>query len=211
MAADFGAQENKVCHCFHCFPLYLPWSDAMILVFWILSFKPTFFFFYHFLLLNSNSCSVYFSKERKVGMDFIGIIGMGSKYTFIYLLKQWKRGKGQGRGLRNKRNDLPWMAQQVGVDFSFHLQSSPFSETSRASPWSTAISASRHGYEWRLGKEPMDYSCESPNHGEAHSLRFYCWFWGHLLVLLTLHILIFLLMIILSQLSFPEPVLIHMI
>ena len=21
---DFGAQENKVCHCFHCFPIYLP-------------------------------------------------------------------------------------------------------------------------------------------------------------------------------------------
>ena len=22
--SDFGAQENKVCHCFHCFPIYLP-------------------------------------------------------------------------------------------------------------------------------------------------------------------------------------------
>ena len=21
--SDFGAQENKVCHCFHCFPMYL--------------------------------------------------------------------------------------------------------------------------------------------------------------------------------------------
>ena len=28
-------------HCFHCFPIYLPWHDAMILVFWMLSFKPT--------------------------------------------------------------------------------------------------------------------------------------------------------------------------
>ena len=40
--SDFGAQENKVCHCFHCFPIYLSWSDesdAMILVFWMLSFK----------------------------------------------------------------------------------------------------------------------------------------------------------------------------
>ena len=26
--SDFGAQENKVCHCFHCFPIYLPWSDG---------------------------------------------------------------------------------------------------------------------------------------------------------------------------------------
>ena len=25
---DFGAQEKKVCHCFHCFPIYLPCSDG---------------------------------------------------------------------------------------------------------------------------------------------------------------------------------------
>ena len=42
ICSDFGAQENKVCYCFHCFPIYLPWSDgldAMILVFecWVLS------------------------------------------------------------------------------------------------------------------------------------------------------------------------------
>ena len=24
ISSDFGAQENKVCHCFHCFPTYLP-------------------------------------------------------------------------------------------------------------------------------------------------------------------------------------------
>ena len=27
-AVIFGAQENKVYHCFHCFPIYLPWSDG---------------------------------------------------------------------------------------------------------------------------------------------------------------------------------------
>ena len=27
-SADFGAPQNKVCHCFHCFPIYLPWSDG---------------------------------------------------------------------------------------------------------------------------------------------------------------------------------------
>ena len=26
-AVIFGAQKNKVCHCFHFFPIYLPWSD----------------------------------------------------------------------------------------------------------------------------------------------------------------------------------------
>ena len=28
MCSDFGAQINKVCHCFHCFPICLPWSDG---------------------------------------------------------------------------------------------------------------------------------------------------------------------------------------
>ena len=39
------APQNKVCHCFHCFPIYLLWNDgpdAMILVVWMLSFKPNF-------------------------------------------------------------------------------------------------------------------------------------------------------------------------
>ena len=27
-AVIFGAQENKICHCFHFFPFYLPWSDG---------------------------------------------------------------------------------------------------------------------------------------------------------------------------------------
>ena len=25
---DFGAQENKICHCFHFFPFYFPWTDG---------------------------------------------------------------------------------------------------------------------------------------------------------------------------------------
>ena len=28
ICSDFGAQENKVCHCLHCFPICLPWSDG---------------------------------------------------------------------------------------------------------------------------------------------------------------------------------------
>ena len=45
ICSDFGAQTNKVSHCFHCFPIYLPWSDGtrcMILVFWMLSLRPAF-------------------------------------------------------------------------------------------------------------------------------------------------------------------------
>ena len=29
ICSDYGAQENKVCHYFHCFPIFLPWSDGM--------------------------------------------------------------------------------------------------------------------------------------------------------------------------------------
>ena len=28
ICSDFGAQESKVAHCFHCFPIYLLWSDG---------------------------------------------------------------------------------------------------------------------------------------------------------------------------------------
>ena len=45
ICSDSGAPQNKVCHCFHCLPFYLPWTDGtgcLILVFWMLSFKPTF-------------------------------------------------------------------------------------------------------------------------------------------------------------------------
>jgi len=27
-SSDFGAPRNKVCHCFHCFPIYFPWNDG---------------------------------------------------------------------------------------------------------------------------------------------------------------------------------------
>ena len=45
ICSDFGAQKDKVGHCFHCFPVYLPWSDRTgchDLSFWMLHFKPTF-------------------------------------------------------------------------------------------------------------------------------------------------------------------------
>ena len=28
ICSDFGAPQNKVSHCFHCFPIQLPWSDG---------------------------------------------------------------------------------------------------------------------------------------------------------------------------------------
>ena len=45
ICSDLGAQEKKIYHYFHCFPIYLPWSrgtGCLILVFWMLSFKSDF-------------------------------------------------------------------------------------------------------------------------------------------------------------------------
>ena len=57
----FGSQEEKICHCFHFFPIYLPWSDgldAMILAFWMLSFKLSSFIFIKGLFSSSPLSSV---------------------------------------------------------------------------------------------------------------------------------------------------------
>ena len=43
--SDFGTPQNKVCHPFHCFPIYLPWSDGTRchdLSFLNVEVKPTF-------------------------------------------------------------------------------------------------------------------------------------------------------------------------
>ena len=44
ICSDFGAPQIH-CHCFHCFPIYLPWSDGTgchDLTFWMLTLKPAF-------------------------------------------------------------------------------------------------------------------------------------------------------------------------
>ena len=41
VCSDFGAQENKICHCFHFFPMYLPWSGRSRC-------RDLFFFFFSF-------------------------------------------------------------------------------------------------------------------------------------------------------------------
>ena len=47
ICSDFGAPENKVCHCFHSFPIYLPCSDGTS--FHDLSFLNAEVFFFFFL------------------------------------------------------------------------------------------------------------------------------------------------------------------
>ena len=32
--SDFGVQENEICHCFHFFTFYFPWSDGTVFLIW---------------------------------------------------------------------------------------------------------------------------------------------------------------------------------
>ena len=63
-------------HCFHCFPIYLPevmGPDAMILVFWMLSFKPTFSLSCFTFIKRLFSCSSL-SAGRVVSSDYLKLL-----------------------------------------------------------------------------------------------------------------------------------------
>ena len=80
ICSDFGAQKNKVCHFFHCFPIYWMGPDAMILVFWMLSFKPIFSlasFTFIKRLFNSSLLSA------------IRVVSSALLRLFIFCLESW--------------------------------------------------------------------------------------------------------------------------
>ena len=64
---DFGAKENKICDCFHFFPIYLPWSDGTRchdLSFLSVEFMPTF-----------HSCLSPSSRGSLVPLHFLPLCG----------------------------------------------------------------------------------------------------------------------------------------
>ena len=75
-AVIFEPTKNKVNHCF---PIYLPWSDgmdAMILVFWMLNFKPTF------------SLSSFTFIERFFSSSSLSAVRMIYRYIYnVYILR----------------------------------------------------------------------------------------------------------------------------
>ena len=61
ICSDLGAQENKGCHCFHCFLIYLPWSDGTRchdLSFMNVEFQATFFTFIKMLFSSSSLSAI---------------------------------------------------------------------------------------------------------------------------------------------------------
>ena len=76
ICCDFGAQENKVCHCFHCFPVCLPWSDGTSchdLSFVNVEFKPA-FSFSSFTFIKRLFSSSVFSAIRMVSSAYLKLL-----------------------------------------------------------------------------------------------------------------------------------------
>ena len=76
ICSDFGAQKNKVCHCFHYSPSIcheVMGPDAMILVFWMCSFKPTFSIFY-FTFIKKLFSSSSLSAIRVVSSAYLRLL-----------------------------------------------------------------------------------------------------------------------------------------
>ena len=91
ICSDFGAPQNKVCHCFHCLPIYLPWSDGtgchdFKVVFWMLSFKPIFSLsFFTFIKRHVSSSSL--SAIRVVSSAFLRLLIFLPKLFLEYFWK----------------------------------------------------------------------------------------------------------------------------
>jgi len=76
ICSDFGVQENKICHCFHFFPSIcfdMIGQNAVILVFWILSFKPAFSLF-SFTLIKRIFSSSSLSAIRVVSFAYLSLL-----------------------------------------------------------------------------------------------------------------------------------------
>ena len=76
ICSDFAAQENKICYCFNLFPIYMHEvmkPDAMILVFWMLSFKPA-FSLSSFTVIKKLYSSSSFSAIRVVSSAYLRIL-----------------------------------------------------------------------------------------------------------------------------------------
>ena len=74
--SDFGVQENKICHCFHFSPFIcheVMGPDAMVLVFWTISFKPDFSLSY-FTFIKSIFSSSLLSAIRVVLSTYLRLL-----------------------------------------------------------------------------------------------------------------------------------------
>ena len=91
ICSDFGSQENKICQCFHFFPIYLSFQvmglEAMILVFWVLR---GFFLFVFVRVLSFKPAfplsSLPLSRGSLLSLSAIGVISSAYLRLLIFLL-----------------------------------------------------------------------------------------------------------------------------
>ena len=120
ICSDFGAQKNKAWHCFHYSPSIcheVMGPDAMILVFWMLSFKPTFSLLFHF---HQEAFEFLFTFCHKGGVMRLLIflpailipVCVSSSPAFLMMYSAYKLNK-QGDNIQPWRTPFPVWNQCV--------------------------------------------------------------------------------------------------
>ena len=121
ICSDFGAPQNKVSHCFHSFPICheVMGPDAMILVFWMLGFKPTFslssFIKRLFSSLSLSAIRVVSSAYLKLLIFLLAILisaCASSSPAFHVMYSTYKLNK-QGDNIQPWRTPFPIWNQSV--------------------------------------------------------------------------------------------------
>ena len=76
--SDFGAQENKICHCFHFVAFYLPRNDGTRChEYWIflnIEFQASFFTLLFFILIKGLFSSFSLSATRMVSSAYLSLL-----------------------------------------------------------------------------------------------------------------------------------------
>ena len=131
ICSDFGAPQNKVWHCFHCFPIYFPWSDGTRcrdLSFLNLNFKPAFTlssFTFIMRLFSSSSLSairVVSSAYLRLLIFLLAILiptCVSSSSAFLMMYSAYKLNK-QGDNIQPWHTPFPIWNQSV-VPYPLYL------------------------------------------------------------------------------------------
>ena len=123
--SDFGAQENKVSYCFHCFPIYLPWSDGTRchdLSFLNVEFKAS-SSLSSFTFIKRLFSSSLLSAIRVVSSTYLRLLiflpafliaaGVSSSLAFHIIYSAYKLNK-QGDSIHPWRTPFPILNRSVG-------------------------------------------------------------------------------------------------
>ena len=125
ICSDFGAQICKVCLCFHCFPIYLLWSDGTgchDLTFLNVNFWANFFLLSSFTFIERLFGSSLFSAIRVVSSAYLKLLifllaililpHASSSLAFLMIYSAYKLNK-QSDNVQPWRTPFPIWNQSV--------------------------------------------------------------------------------------------------